>query len=177
MHMYTRGNKKIIKKCRFDFSIITSFIEEPINVTGDMLTDIGFKFSLTIGQNCSKHTYVKNIRNHWSISIILFQKNTCVFFVFFLFPLVYIVIKYYNQSPVTLAYVFLGKATASICWNVWLVCYFSKLNVEINRQIYAGNALVMSKYIVFFFFFFCFFCFVFFSIHMCLYSTICIEKN
>ena len=170
MHMYTRGNKKIIKKRRFDFSIITSFIEEPINVTGDML-DIGLKFSLKIGQNYSKHAYVKTFnRNHWSVSIILFQKKTCV--LIFLFPLVYIVIKYFYQSPVTLAYVFLGKATASICWNVWLVCYFSKFNAEINRQIYAGNALVMSKYIVIFFYFM-----FFISIHMCLYSTICVEKN
>ena len=35
------------------------FIEEPNNVIVDILTGItgtGFKFSLKIGQNCSKHT-------------------------------------------------------------------------------------------------------------------------
>ena len=35
------------------------FIEEPINVPVDMLSGVGSKFSLKIGQNCSKHTYVK----------------------------------------------------------------------------------------------------------------------
>ena len=46
----------------------------------DMLTGIGLKFSLKIGQNCSKHIYVKTFDlNHLNISTILLQKKTCVF--------------------------------------------------------------------------------------------------
>ena len=57
------------------------FIEEPINVTVHMLTSKGFKFSLKIGQNCSKHTYVTPKEN---FSVFFF-----FFFFFFPFPLVY----------------------------------------------------------------------------------------
>ena len=54
-----------------------------LNITVDMLTGKGLKFSLKIGQ------IIKTFNpNHLSISIILLQKKTCVFFLLLLlFPL------------------------------------------------------------------------------------------
>ena len=44
MSMYTSGNKKH----KFGFGVITFFIGEPINITVNMLTGIGLKFSLKL---------------------------------------------------------------------------------------------------------------------------------
>ena len=68
-----KNNKKKQKNRKFGFDVITLLLR--------MLTGIGLKVSLKIGQNCSKHTYVKTFdQNHLSIYIILLQKKICVFF-------------------------------------------------------------------------------------------------
>ena len=59
----------------FGFDVITFLLR--------MLTGIGLKVSLKIGQNCSKHTYAKTFLA--SIYIILLQKKICVFFFVFFF--------------------------------------------------------------------------------------------
>ena len=47
----------------------------------DMLTAIGIKVFIKIGQNCSKHIYAKTFdRINLSIFIILLQKKICVFY-------------------------------------------------------------------------------------------------
>ena len=73
---YTIGNKNK----QVQFWCHSFFIEEAINVTVDVLTCIRLKFSLKIGQNCSKHPYFKTFdRNQLSISIILLQKQRVIF--------------------------------------------------------------------------------------------------